>query len=253
MNRSMKQVAWLVPALALASAAASAQNTANVSQTGLGNLATITQAADLNLAEVIQNGEFNIAAIDQTIGSANTAVVSQSGLRNTANVLQGEGNIATIDQAGGQSGVDLVTEVVQGQRNQLQILQLDAPPFGLSRVVVSQDVENVALIDQGGLTLNSVNVSQGVGNDATVIQRGQANFVDVLQNAFNVARAQQGGLGTEADPNRILIRQGGDLDVASATQAGGRGNDIQIFQSPGIPTFADVSQVGDFNSAIVNQ
>ena len=113
---------WLVPTLALASGAASAQNTANVSQTGLGNLATITQAADLNLADVIQNGEFNVATIDQTLGSANVAAVSQAGVQNTVNVLQGDSNVATIDQAGaGQGCTACVTDVVQGQRNQIQI------------------------------------------------------------------------------------------------------------------------------------
>lgn len=205
--------------------------------------ASITQGGgDFNAASIDQHDSGNVSARIGQDGSGNQSAITIEGSSKTAigNTQAGIGNVAvmhqanvlnggfSLDQAGNNnfgsfkvgSGFETVTATQNGNSNVLYIDQTGAMP--------TSNVVDVTATQAGDFNTAYINQTGAVGNVETH-QTGNGNALSVSQD----------GIGSEL--NTAAITQASNGNLAAVTQVGG-GFTATIVQN-----------VGDGNSAVINQ
>ena len=219
----------------------------------MGNFMTIMQAGTDNVITADQLGRRQVAILTQNVEASNSTITtSQSGERNSINVSQINGNFsATVRQGANLNNADFalspspINPSIQIPtnartlpttiRNNAEVTQGDANGAGRGSLVIQQrgDAGFARVTQKGGsLTPNSIDIFQNNNGGAEVMQNGNNNDIDIDQNGFQAAIAEQaqGTINGE-----ITIQQGvNKLDDTRNT--------------------AEVHQLkGDANIATVNQ
>ncbi len=214
------------------------QATADQTTTAIGSYATINQTDQSyhNRAQISQSGSTDAALINQSTQSANNdALIRQGvgGTNNNADITQ------TYAYAGGSTGAS--TGLSGGNSATISQNQTTASSIG-----------NTASIQQGfdgGLSPITNQVVISAGNQATISQ----------ENDVNVANVAQGG-----QQNQLLIQQAGNSTLRGvliepllpnpAVQYGNT-NVLIVSQAgtSGVPNMANISQIGNGNTATVGQ
>nr|WP_136251001.1 curlin [Ningiella ruwaisensis] len=257
-------------------------NEVNVDTDGDSNRVTISAVGDTNIFDFEQTGDDNTAETGIFTGSSNVGEITQLGNANiaTMDTIDGIGNQFTIFQVGdgnegytgaiGWLNVMSVTQVGNGNLgstvnfdgwfNTVEIEQtgdnnIALAEAGIGPVPFLADDNIISMVQEGndnaaGITLATESVS--IGNQIDIAQNGDLNLLDLVLNGNDASISiMQEGVGNfisaeDGSPMQLV----GDAISFSVTQIG---NDNLVAGSITGSGSVSITQIGDFNEAIVTQ
>jgi hypothetical protein len=205
-------------------ASGDANHLADILQDGSDNIADVEQRAEDTEAIIEQTGSGNLLEADDY--GPNSFTQGQYGEDNSIDALQeGDDNIGRLNQAGRDFDADLFQE---GNDNEANLNMVGAASLGQAT------------------DINNVDFNENF--EAFVTQRGDGNFADVQQLAFDLASVNQATVDQEGDDNYVELSQGDGINNATITQGANLGdadNVARLEQEEG--STANVLQEGDEN------
>jgi hypothetical protein len=239
-------------------------NTGTVQDSGTNNQATISNGApsnDNNNAQIVFEGSDNRTSIDQLgvdngatsnqASNTNLSRIRQTGNRNSATLLQGQGNrnSSDIDQH-----VDPAISVNSDRR-----ASVEQRGASNSSTVQQLGSNNSVTVSQGrsdALSQNGVStiIQTSSGNAATVTMIGEANGSSVTQERVDPAvTLHVAEVAISGSANSSSVRQAG-LSLVGRVQQSGHQNVAQVQQLNGADgSSSTITQLLDFNSASARQ
>lgn len=229
----MTRMTPLAAALLLAASGSviASEHIAEISQTGIDNVAEQRQSGGLQRSYIMQNGTENSALTEQTglDDQQSEARIDQLGSLNSATVYQLHGD---------RSGLARIDIHQTGDSNSAQVEQREH--LG--------ELSSTATILQEG-TGNRLDATQTwVGNQLDAVSVGQDNVIQVDQSGFSTADLQQQGSDNLVQLQQVSFGIGGGFAVVDQD---GTANQADIYQVSSRYPAGDVflQQIGNANNA----
>ncbi|MBA1277719.1 MULTISPECIES: hypothetical protein [Pseudomonadaceae] len=232
----MTRMTPLAAALLLAASGSviASEHIAEISQTGINNVAEQQQSGGLQRSYITQNGTENSALTEQTgiNDQESEASIDQVGSLNSATVYQIHGD---------RSGMASIEIHQTGVSNSAQVEQRE----------YLGELSSTATVHQEG-TGNRLDATQTwVGNQLDAVSVGQDNVIHVDQSGFSTADLQQRGSDNLVQLQQVSFGIGGGFAVVDQD---GTANQADIYQVSGRYPAGDVflQQIGDANIAEIS-
>jgi len=248
-------------------------NTVEVTQSGLDNLAGSNQSGDMGSSTIMQAGTNNTIGITQenqgiavrsmnntaeatqeTGTDGNLIDIVQSGQQNTGSAMQ-TNNVArsTINLTQRKDNNMAMLTQSQGDQNVISVRQIpDNFDTQMNEVEISQaGSENEARLEQTGYN-NSFSLTQ-TGNEHTVQQNGGNPFALQSGNGNTAELTQSGNGDGAAGGHTINFNQSGTSNMAMIDQSGTGDNTITLVQQDDNNDATLSQDEGSNNVIAVNQ
>lgn len=229
----MTRMTPLAAALLLAASGSvlASEHIAEISQTGINNVAEQQQSGGLQRSYITQNGNENSAFTEQTgiNDQESEASIDQVGSLNSATVYQIHGD---------RSGMASIEIHQTGDSSSAQVEQRE----------YLGELSSTATVHQEG-TGNRLDATQTwVGNQLDAVSVGQDNVIHVDQSGFSTADLQQQGRDNLVQLQQVSFGIGGGFAVVDQD---GTANQADIYQVSGRYPAGDVflQQIGNANGA----